>query len=99
MQALLGSWQYSEYYLALLTAQQQSLIYHALRQAIHALRAEVDNIRQAWRWGAGHLSAPLVDYFAQSTPDTNGKREDQPVILNIDHQLFLSGPTPIYYKP
>ncbi len=55
---------HSEYYLAFLAAQQQSLLYHAPGQAIHALSAELDNIRQAWRWGAGHLSAPLVEQSA-----------------------------------
>jgi len=55
---------HSEYYLAFLAAQQQSLLYHSPRQAIHALRAELDNIWQAWRWGAGHLAASLVEESA-----------------------------------
>ncbi len=51
---------HSTYYLSFLATQQPAIMHDAPREATAAIQAELDNIRQAWRWGAGHLPAALV---------------------------------------
>jgi len=55
---------HSEYYLSFLAAQQRHLMHAAPREAVQAIQGEIDNIRHAWRWGAGHLPATLVEQSA-----------------------------------
>jgi WD40 repeat protein/predicted ATPase/DNA-binding SARP family transcriptional activator len=55
---------HSAYYLTFLAAQQQPIMHDAPRAGVHAIQGELDNIRQAWRWGAGHLPAALVEQSA-----------------------------------
>ncbi|MEZ4734463.1 MAG: hypothetical protein R3E79_45815 [Caldilineaceae bacterium] len=55
---------HSTYYLAFLAAQQQPIMHDAPRAGVQAIQGELDNIRQAWRWGAGHLPAALVEQGA-----------------------------------
>ena len=52
---------HSTYYLTFLAAQQQPIMHAAPRAGVQAIQGELDNIRQAWRWGAGHLPATLVE--------------------------------------
>ncbi len=55
---------HSTYYLTFLAAQQPRIMHHAPREAVQAIQDELDNIRQAWRWGVGHLPAALVEQSA-----------------------------------
>lgn len=55
---------HSAYYLSLLAAQQPGIMHNEPRAAAQAIHDEIDNIRQAWRWGAGHLPAALVEQSA-----------------------------------
>lgn len=55
---------HSSYYLSLLAAQQPSIMHNQLRAAVEVIQDEIDNIRQAWQWGAGHLPAALVEQSA-----------------------------------
>ncbi len=52
---------HSTYYLSFLAAQQQPIMHDAPAAGVQAIQGELDNIRQAWRWGAGHLPAALVE--------------------------------------
>lgn len=52
---------HSTYYLSLLATQQSGIMRNAVRTGVQAIQDEIDNIRQAWRWGAGHLPAALVE--------------------------------------
>lgn len=55
---------HSTYYLSLLAAQQPGIMHNEPRAAAQVIQDEIDNIRQAWRWGAGHLPAALVEQSA-----------------------------------
>ncbi|MFN8440640.1 MAG: BTAD domain-containing putative transcriptional regulator [Caldilineaceae bacterium] len=58
------AYRHSAYYLSLLAAQQRPIMHDAPRAGVQAIHSEMDNIRQAWRWGAAHLPAALVEQCA-----------------------------------
>lgn len=55
---------HATYYLSFLAAQQRLIMHDAPRVALAAIQSELDNIRQAWRWGVGQLPAALVEQSA-----------------------------------
>lgn len=52
--------QHSRYYLALLQKSDADLFGHAQGQAVAALNADIENVRQAWQWAARHHIEALV---------------------------------------
>lgn len=48
---------HSVYYLGYVATRAQRLGRHAPRQAVEEIQEELDNVRQAWAWAAGHTTA------------------------------------------
>lgn len=55
---------HSDYYLALAARQMQQILHAAPNEAVQTLQREIDNIRQAWRWGVGGADCALVEACA-----------------------------------